>query len=75
MEDVLDLGACPRAARSADPWAEAPDLQRPVVCFDESPTQLIGEARPPIPAAPGQLERYDCEYRRKSYAGIWVTTD
>jgi hypothetical protein len=40
MEDVLDL------------YAEAPDPQRPVVCFDESPTQLIGEARRPIPAAP-----------------------
>jgi hypothetical protein len=23
------------------------------VCFDESPTQLIGEVRQPIPAKPG----------------------
>ena len=52
MEDVLDL------------YAEAPDPKRPVVCFDESPVQLIGEARQPIPARPGQLERYDYEYRR-----------
>src|SRR5215218_10274842 len=52
MEDVLDL------------YAETPDSQRPVVCFDESPVQLIGEVRQPIPAAPGQLERYDYEYRR-----------
>ena len=51
MEDVLDL------------YAEAPDPKRPVVCFDESPTQLIGEVRQPIPAKPGQLERYDCEYQ------------
>ena len=36
MEDVLDL------------YAAKPDPQRPVVCFDESPTQLIGEARVPI---------------------------
>ena len=41
MEDVLDL------------YAEAPDPKRPVVCFDESPVQLIGEARQPIPARPG----------------------
>jgi transposase len=47
MEDVLDL------------YAEAPDPNRPVVCFDESPTQLIGEVREPIPAEPGQIERYD----------------
>ena len=52
MEDVLDL------------YAEQLDPKRPVVCFDESPTQLIGEARQPIPAAPGRLERFDYEYRR-----------
>ena len=44
MEDVLDL------------YAERP-TQTPVVCFDESPTQLIGEARQRIPARPGQPER------------------
>lgn len=38
MEDVLDL------------YAEQPDPDRPVVCFDESPTQLIAETRQPIPA-------------------------
>jgi transposase len=35
MEDVLDL------------YAETPDPNRPVVCFDESPVQLIGEVRQP----------------------------
>ena len=44
--------------------AEAADPKRPVVCFDESPTQLIGEVRQPMPAEPGQIERYDCEYKR-----------
>ena len=63
MEDVLDL------------YAETPDPKRPVVCFDESPTQLIGEVRQPIPAAPGQLERYDCEYRRNGTANLFVFLD
>lgn len=36
MEDVLDL------------YAEDADPKRPVVCFDESPTQLIGEVREPF---------------------------
>jgi transposase len=63
MEDVLDL------------YAEPPDPKRPVVCFDESPTQLIGEVRQPIPAAPGQLERYDCEYRRNGTANLFVFLD
>jgi len=49
MEDVLDL------------YGEAPDPRRPVVCFDESPTQLIGEVRQPISAQPGRLARCDYE--------------
>src|SRR6266568_4413902 len=48
MEDVLDL------------YAEAPDPDRPVVCFDESP---------------GQLERYDCEYRRNGTVNLFVCID
>jgi transposase len=63
MEDVLDL------------YSEEPDPQYPVVCFDESPTQLIGEVREPIPAAPGQPERYDCEYRRNGTTNLFVFLD
>jgi transposase len=63
MEDVLDL------------YAETPDPRRPVVCFDESPTQLIGEVRLPIPAAPGQPQRYDCEYRRNGTVNLFVFLD
>src|SRR5262252_10991207 len=63
MEDVLDL------------YAEAPDPKRPVVCFDESPTQLIGEVRQPIPAEPGQIERYDCEYKRNGTANLFIFLD
>src|ERR1700712_485267 len=63
MEDVLDL------------YAEAPDPARPVVCFDESPTQLIGEVRQPIPAEPGQPERFDYEYRRNGTANLFVFLD
>jgi transposase len=63
MEDVLDL------------YAEEADPKRPVVCFDESPTQLIGEVREPIPAEPGQPERYDCEYRRNGTANLFVFLD
>ena len=63
MEDVLDL------------YAEPPDSKRPVVCFDESPVQLIGETRQPIPAMPGQLERYDCEYKRNGTANLFILLD
>ena len=63
MEDVLDL------------YAEPPDPKRPVVCFDESPVQLIGETRQPIPAMPGQLERYDCEYKRNGTVNLFIVLD
>ena len=63
MENVLDL------------YAEDPDPKRPVVCFDESPTQLIGEVREPLPAEPGQPERYDYEYRRNGTANLFVFLD
>lgn len=63
MEDVLDL------------YAQEPDPEHPVICFDESPTQLIGETRQPIPAEPGKPERYDCEYRRNGTANLFVFVD
>jgi transposase len=63
MEDVLDL------------YNEEPDPRHPVICFDESPTQLIGEVREPIPAKPGQLERFDCEYRRNGTANLFIFLD
>jgi transposase len=63
MEDVLDL------------YAEQATPERPVVCFDESPTQLIGEVSAPIRAQPGQLERFDCEYRREGTRNLFVFVD
>ncbi len=45
MEDVLAL------------YAEPPDARRPVVCFDETPRQLIGEERVPVVAEPGERAR------------------
>lgn len=63
MEDVLDL------------YAEDAPPGEPVVCFDESPIQLIGEARTPIPASSGRPARIDYEYRRKGTANLFVFLD
>jgi transposase len=63
MEDVLDL------------YAKEPKANHPVVSFDESPVQLIGEVRQPIAAVPGQTERYDSEYRRNGTANLFVMVD
>jgi len=63
MEDVLDLYAAP------------PDPTRPVVCLDESPVQLIGEVREPIPASPGHIGRVDYEYCRNGTLNLFVAVD
>lgn len=60
MEDVLDR------------YAEAPDPARPRVCSDEVSSRLVGETRTPLPAAPGQPERYDYEYKRHGTANLVV---
>lgn len=60
MEDVLDL------------YAEPYDPLRPVVCFDESPYQLVGETRTPLPVKPGQPQRYDYEYQREGHCNLFM---
>ena len=63
MEDVLDL------------YNDVPDPNHSVVCLDESPVQLIGETRAPVPARPGQPRRFDHEYRRNGAANLFVFLD
>jgi transposase len=63
MEDVLDL------------YAEPADPARPVVCFDETPIQLIGDTRVPRPPKPGRAARWDYEYKRNGTANLFVFVD
>ncbi len=58
MEDLLAL--------SAEPY----DPRYPVVCFDESPYQMIREVRQPLPMIPGHPVRYDDEYRREGTCNL-----
>ncbi len=60
MEDVLDL------------YAEPNDPKRPRVAFDEMPLQLLSEVRMPLPARPGQAERFDYEYRREGTCNLFL---
>jgi len=63
MEDVLEVYHRPY------------DPARPVLCVDEASRQLIGETRQPIPAAPGQLERFDYEYVRNGTANLFLVSE
>lgn len=51
------------------------DSEFPVVCMDESPKQLIGEVRAPIPMRPGQIRKIDDEYERKGTAEIFLAVE
>jgi len=63
MEDVLEVYHRPY------------DAQRPLVCLDEASKQLIGETVRPLPAEPGQPERFDYEYERKGTANLFMISE
>jgi hypothetical protein len=63
MEDVLEVYHRPY------------DPDRPVVCVDEKPVQLVGEVAEAVPAKPGQPERIDYEYTRNGTANIFVASE
>jgi len=63
MEQVLDVYKRPYSPRF------------PVICMDESPRQLIGEAKAPIPCAPGRPARYDYEYKRHGVCNVFMANE
>lgn len=60
MEDVLDVYELPY------------DKARPVVCMDEKPYQLLGDAREPLPMRPGDAQKIDSEYVRNGTCSIFA---
>lgn len=63
MEDILDL------------YERAYDSDCPVVCMDEQPVQLIGQTRLTEGMEPGQIARYDYQYRRNGTAVNFMFTE
>ena len=63
MEKVLDV--------YKRPYNE----DNPVVCMDESPKQLISDARPSSPMKPGQESRVDYEYVRHGMVNIFMANE
>ena len=62
MEDVLDVYTRPH------------DPKYPLVCMDETPRQLVGEKRLPIPCAPGRPTYFDNEYIRNGTCSVFMFT-
>jgi len=63
MENVLDV------------YKQPYDPDFPVVCMDESPKQLIAETKTLLSAKPGQLARYDYEYKRTGVCNIFMANE
>lgn len=55
-----------------DLYEEPYDPEKPVVCFDELPYQMVAETRTPVAAKPGRPARYDYEYERKGTANLFA---
>ena len=60
MEDVLDIYEMPY------------EPAVPVVCMDEKPYQLLGEARDSLTMRPGNTQKTDSEYVRNGNCSIFV---
>lgn len=60
MEDILDVYEMPY------------DPQKPVVCMDEMPYQLLGEARELLPARCGDTEKKYYEYVRNGTCSVFA---
>jgi hypothetical protein len=63
MEDILDVYEMPY------------NPEKPVVCMDEKPYQLLGEAREPLPIRQGNNQKIDSEYVREGTCSIFVFTE
>jgi hypothetical protein len=60
MEDVLEI------------YKLRYDAQRPVICMDEMPKQLLAEKNEPLPCQVGTPARQDYEYKRHGVADLFM---
>ena len=63
MEEVLDI------------YEQGYDPQRPVICFDERPAQLIGDVVMPISMKPGKVQRQDYHYKRNGTCCVMIAIE
>jgi hypothetical protein len=63
MEDVLAV------------YARRYDENRPAVCMDEKPYQLLDDLREPLPMSHGSAQRAGYEYERNGTCGIFMFTE
>ena len=63
MEDILDL------------YESEYDCEKPVVCIDEKPYQLLDNKIQPIPMGNGKPKKVDYEYKREGTCNIFMISE
>lgn len=63
MENILDL------------YESEYDSQKPVVCIDEKPYQLLDNKIQPIPMESGKSQKIDYEYKREGTCNIFMISE
>jgi len=63
MEDILDL------------YESEYDPEKPVVCIDEKPYQLLDNLIKPLPMKKGKPKKIDYEYKREGTCNIFMITE
>ncbi len=63
MEEVLDI------------YERDYDSQNPVLCFDERPSQLIGDVVMPIAMKTGKVQRRDHHYKRNGTCCVMMAVE
>lgn len=64
MEDILEV------------YSREYNENRPVICMDEKPFQLLDDVIEPMPMdKENHSEKYDCEYERKGSCSIFMFTE
>lgn len=60
MEDILEV------------YMQPHNLEKPLVCMDETTKQLTLEVQQEIAAEPGKRARYDHEYKRNGVSNLFM---
>jgi hypothetical protein len=56
-------------------YQQSYDPNRPMVCFDEKMTQLLGEVRDPLPLKGKTARRQDYEYKREGTRNLFMLVE
>jgi len=61
--------------RVLDVYEQPYDSNKPLLCFDERPCQLIGDILAPLPMKPGKVQREDYHYERNGTCCVFMAVE